>query len=78
MQVRVRNDIEELVPCIGRPPKYRWDEFFDGRVYQISPSDLDVPMQGWIDQARRAARSKGYRLVTRSIEGGRLIQAIER
>lgn len=85
------DQIEARTGGAGRKPKYPWDEWLDGSLWQLEsgvdfePSDFkaddeDEARQAFIRNARSAANKKGYGLYARLLKDGSsvLIRAQEK
>lgn len=67
------------VPRTGRPAKYPWDEWFDGRTHvlvQGEDYDADGP-KSFRSTVYSAADRLGVSVVTKIIDGELHVQAIE-
>lgn len=61
---------------VGRAEKYPYDEWLDGKVWQLDEgSDFDVTKQSFMTSIRGAAKKRGYKLRSRILENAVVVQA---
>lgn len=70
-------DLSE-VPTRGRPPKYRWAEWFDGQTHRlVLGEDYDADsIKSFRSTVYSAAKRLDIQIVTRVIKGDLHVQAI--
>lgn len=63
----------------GRPPGSKYDQYFDGNVWKLTPGD-DGPakIQIFRTSLYTAAKTRGFKLVTRVKDGFLFVQATPR
>lgn len=70
------NRLDRFPPSIGRPPKYDWDAWLDGGVWQLFRGvDYHIETANMVPQIHRAAKLRGMVARTKCHSGSIILQA---